>query len=105
MFLGNREREIGSGASGAVVGYDFDGRVAQISYCLPGSKQPETVSQVAGEEQFLIPALLARCTDRDLWLYGKEAEESVERGEALPVTDLLEKASLKETVFFGRTIL
>lgn len=99
MFLGNREREIGSGASSAVVGYDFDGRVAQISYCLPGSKQPETVSQVAGEEQFLIPALLARCTDRDLWLYGKEAEESVERGEALPVTDLLEKASLKETVF------
>ena len=49
MFLGNREREIGSGASGAVVGYDFDGRGAQISYCLPGSKQPETVSQVAGE--------------------------------------------------------
>lgn len=99
MFLGNREREMGTGAPGAVAGYDFSDRTAQISYCLPGSGQPETVSLVAGEEQFLIPALLARCAERDLWLFGKEAQESVEKGEAAAVTDLLERAVRRETVF------
>lgn len=101
MFLGNKGRGNGQAASCAVAGYDMDGRYAQISYCLPGNGQPETVSQTAGEEEFLIPAMLARCTDRDLWLYGKEARMSAEKGEATAVTDLLEKAVQKEEVFVG----
>lgn len=80
-------------AAGAVIGYDLGSCTAQISYCLPASDKPETVSQIAGEEDFLIPALLARKTDRDLWLYGKEAQESADRGEAEAVTGLLEKAA------------
>lgn len=80
-------------AAGAVIGYDLGSCTAQISYCLPASDQPETVSQIAGEEDFLIPALLAKRTDRDLWLYGKEAQECAARGEAEAVTALLEKAA------------
>lgn len=93
MFLERKGNDAKLNMSGAVAGYDLSGRTAQISYCLPGSDKPETISQVAGAEEFLIPALLAKRTDRDLWLYGREAAESVGKGEAQPVTDLLTNAA------------
>ncbi len=83
-------------AEGAVAGYDLGESIAQISYCLPGETKPETVSQVAGGEDYLIPACLARRTDRELWLYGKEAKEAAGRGEAVLVDRLLERAALGE---------
>lgn len=93
MFL---ERKTNAGklnSLGAVAGYDLGSKTAQISYCLPGQDKPETVSQTAGEEDYLIPAMLARRTDKDLWLYGQEARERVLAGEAVPVVDLLADAA------------
>lgn len=83
---------------GAAAGYDLGSAVAQISYCLPGETKPETVSQVAGGEDYQIPACLARHTGRELWLYGKDAKEAAERGEAVLVDRLLERAALGEPV-------
>lgn len=83
---------------GAVAGYDLGSAAAQISYCLPGEAKPETVSQVAGGEEYLIPAYLARRTDREIWLYGREAKEAAKRGEAVLVDRLLERAALGEQV-------
>lgn len=83
---------------GAVAGYDLGNETAQISYCLSPSDKPETVSQIAGDEDYLIPAMLAKRTDRDLWLYGREAQECVRRKEAEPVTELLKKAALGRPV-------
>lgn len=101
MFLERGQKEEKVQMQQAVTGYDFGKNAVQISYCLPGAEKPETVSQVAGEEQYLIPALLAKRTDRDLWLYGKEAAAAVEQGEAWPVADLLTKAAAQETVEVG----
>lgn len=92
MFLDRKENDTKWKAAGAVAGYDLGSDTAQISYCLRTSDKPETISQIAGEEDFLIPALLAKRVDRDLWLYGKEAQECVQKGEAEPVTELLQKA-------------
>lgn len=92
MFLERKENGGKRNMTGAAAGYDLSDSVAQISYCLPGVEKPETISQVAGEEQFLIPAMLAKRTDRDLWLYGQQALSGVERGEALPVNHLLSGA-------------
>lgn len=93
MFLERKGNDAKQNMVPAVAGYDLSGHTAQISYCLPGSDKPETISQVAGEEEFLIPAMLAKRTDRDLWLYGREAAECAEAGEAQPVTDLLKNAA------------
>lgn len=98
MFLERRGNDAKLNMTGAVAGYDLGSRTAQISYCLPGADQPETISQVAGEEQYLIPALLARRTDRDVWLYGREALECVRSQEAVPVTDLLMNAAAGQPV-------
>lgn len=98
MFLDRKGNDSKLNAAGAVAGYDFGSDTAQISYCLPASDKPETISQIAGEEDFLIPAMLAKRLDRDLWLYGKEAQECAQRGEAQPVTELLQKAAAGEPV-------
>lgn len=102
MFLERRGNDGKLNMAGAVAGYDLGSRTAQISYCLPGADQPETLSQVAGEEQYLIPALLAKRTDRDVWLYGREALESVSSQEAIPVTDLLVNAAAGAPVEVGK---
>lgn len=101
MFLERRGNESKPNMQGAVAGYDLGSRTAQISYCLPGAKQPETLSQVAGEEEYLIPAVLAKRTDRDVWLYGREALECADNGEAFPVTDLLQNAAAGQPVEVG----
>lgn len=102
MLLERREKEEKRNITGAVAGYDLSDTAAQISYCLPGSKQPETISQVAGEEQYVIPALLARATDRDLWVYGKQAKEMAENGSAVLADRLLSKAAAGEMVCIGQ---
>ena len=98
MFLERTQPADKRRREGAVAGYDLSGSYAQISYWLPGEAKPETVSQVAGEEEYRIPALLAKRTDRDLWLYGNQAQEAAERGEAVPVRDLLQTAARGEEV-------
>ena len=56
MFLGNPDRK---GGAGAFIGYDISDRYAQISFWLPGADKPETLSQVMGEEEYMIPAAAA----------------------------------------------
>ncbi len=101
MFLERRQPAGKWNRQGAVVGYDFGRRFVQISFCAPGESKPETVSQTAGGEEYLIPALLARQEDRELWLYGGQAREAAEKGEAIPVTDLLLLAARGEEVTVG----
>lgn len=85
----------------AVVGYDLGNTYAQISYWLPGSAKPETVSQIAGEEDYLIPAVLGRVSARDIWLFGRDAQAAGQEGQAVLVTDLLESACKGDTVLVG----
>ena len=61
------------------VGYDLGNSVSQISYSLLGEKEPETVSTVAGGENYNIPTVLAKRRNVNQWFYGKEALKAADR--------------------------
>ena len=77
MFLEHREKE--ENKRQATAGYDLTDAYAQISYCLPGEPCPKTISLQADQEQYLIPALLGRYTDQDLWCGTESAGVRVAR--------------------------
>ncbi len=77
--LEHREKE--ENKRQATAGYDLTDAYAQISYCLPGEPCPKTISLQADQEQYLIPALLGRYTDQDLWVYGPKAQAAAATGE------------------------
>lgn len=101
MFLGNSEKK---GINGFILGMDLDDRYAQISCWLPGEQKPETLSAEAEGEEYMIPAVLCRRTDRDVWTYGKEALQTAERGEGVLVDHLLSSALQGKKVEAGGEI-
>lgn len=57
-----------------IIGYDLGNTYSQISYCYVGSENKvETLSAVAGEENFNIPTVLGKRANVNQWLFGKEA--------------------------------
>lgn len=56
-----------------VVGYDLGNEFSQISYGRFDSDEVETLSQVAGTEQYNIPTVLCKRSGVNQWFYGKEA--------------------------------
>ena len=101
MFLGNSEKK---GINGFILGMDLDDRYAQISRWLPGEQKPETLSAEAEGEEYMIPAVLCRRTDRDVWTYGREALQTAERGEGVLVDHLLSSALQGKKVEAGGEI-
>ena len=99
MFLEHREKE--ENKRQATAGYDLTDAYAQISYCLPGEPCPKTISLQADQEQYLIPALLGRYTDQDLWVYGPKAQAAAATGEVFLADGLLTKAAHQEIVEVG----
>ena len=91
MFLEHREKE--ENKRQATAGYDLTDAYAQISYCLPGEPCPKTISLQADQEQYLIPALLGRYIDQDLWVYGPKAQAAAATGEVFLADGLLTKAA------------
>ncbi len=83
----------------AAVGYDLGDSTAQISYCMMHKEDPETVSTVAGEERYVIPAVLCKRFKSSQWLYGKDALKAVQNGEGTLVENLLALACLSEPVW------
>lgn len=100
MFLGNPDRK---GGAGAFIGYDISDRYAQISFWLPGADKPETLSQVMGEEEYMIPAVL--CRRRDVWTYGREALKNAEAGEGVLVKNMLSPGACRGECGSGRRVL
>ena len=98
MFLGNSEKK---GINGFILGMDLDDRYAQISCWLPGEQKPETLSAEAEGEEYMIPAVLCRRTDRDVWTYGKEALETARRGGGVLADRLLSRALAGEQLEIG----
>ena len=66
--------------------------MSQISYCYACSDEPQTLSVVAGTEQFSIPTVLCKRRDVGQWFYGKEAIKYAELGEGTLVPNLLSLA-------------
>lgn len=80
------------------VGYDLGQRFAQISFCGLEETEPETVSAVAGTEQYNIPVILCKRRGVGQWYYGKEAIKFAREGDGVLVEDLLKKAERGEDV-------
>ncbi|NTV79772.1 MAG: hypothetical protein HGA25_11740, partial [Clostridiales bacterium] len=89
--------------SKAVIGVDLGDITSQISYGYLGQEVPETVSLVAGGEQYNIPTLLCKREDVNQWFYGREALKKKDEGTL--VTNLLTHAkegtliAIEETQF------
>ena len=99
MILQNQKDFIGKkNGKKVIVGYDLGREQAQISYCGLEESEPETVSAVAGTEQYNIPAVLCKRSGVSQWYYGKEAVKFAEQEEGILVEDLLTLAERGEDV-------
>ena len=56
-----------------MIGYELGEQHVQMSYLKIGEKEPQTLSMVAGQEQYNIPFVLYKQEEKDLWYIGKEA--------------------------------
>lgn len=80
------------------VGYDLGDYVSQISYSFLEKAEPETLSTVAGGENYNIPTLLAKRPHVNQWFYGKDAVKAAKDGEGILVENLISLARAKEPV-------
>ena len=80
------------------VGYDLGDYVSQISYSFLEEGEPETLSTVAGGENYNIPTVLAKRLNVNQWFYGKDAIKTAKDGEGILVENLLSLARAKEPV-------
>ena len=81
-----------------IVGYELGKQHVQMSYLKIGDKEPQTLSIVAGQEQYNIPFVLYKQEDRDLWHIGKDALAKQKEYGGILLTELLEKAYREEVI-------
>lgn len=75
-----------------IVGYDLGDTYSQISYCIAGSDDVETLSLVAGGENYNIPTVLCKRSGVNQWFYGKEAIRYAEENQGILLENLLSMA-------------
>lgn len=75
-----------------LVSYDIGDDFAQVSYTFPESEEAETLSSVAGAENYNIPAVLCKRPGVNQWFYGKEAIRYAREQDGILVQNLLSMA-------------
>ena len=75
-----------------IVGYDLGNKNSQISFAVSESGEVETLSVVAGVQDFNIPTVLCKRYGVNQWFYGKEALRYAEEDQGILVENLLELA-------------
>lgn len=81
-----------------IVGYDLGNKYSQISYCTYENSVPETLSVVAGAQNYNIPTALCKRQGISQWFYGKDAYKHADLGEGVLAEDLVEAARKGEPV-------
>jgi len=81
-----------------IIGYDLGDDYSQISFADSVDGEVETLSQVAGEQAFNIPAVLCKRFGTNQWLYGREALRCAEEEQGILVENLLTLARNQEPV-------
>ena len=99
MFTGSKDQTGKKNNGKIIVGYDLGKMVSQISFCTPDASEIETVSSVAGTEQYNIPTVLCKRRGVNQWFYGKEAIKYAGEEDGVLVEDLLLLAERGEDVF------
>ena len=75
-----------------ILGIDLNDRYAMVSYYQLNMSEPETVSTIAGSENYQIPTLLAKKKNVEQWFYGDEAKKMAKTSEVICVDALLKRA-------------
>lgn len=81
-----------------MIGYDLGEYNSQISFCTLLGEEPQTLSSVAGEEQFDIPTVLCKRLEVNQWFYGKEALKAALEKEGVLIDRLVSRARNGEKV-------
>lgn len=98
MFQSQKEHTGKKNSGKVAVGYDLGTSFAQISYCFLENEEPETVSAVAGTEQYNIPVVLCKKSGVGQWYYGREAIKFAREENGILVEELLTLAERREDV-------
>ena len=80
------------------IGIDLNDRYAMVSYYQLNMKEPETVSTIAGSENYAIPMVLAKRRGLGQWYYGDEAVQMAKTSEVICVDSLLRRALDGESI-------
>lgn len=75
-----------------ILGYDLGNEFCQISYAFSDTGEVETLSQVAGAENYSIPTALCKRAGVNQWFYGKDALRYAQEEQGILVENLLELA-------------
>ncbi len=89
---------MGHNGNSYYIGIDLNDSYAMVSYFQQNMKEPETVSTVAGSEEFQIPLVLARRKSIGKWYYGDEARKLSKSGEMVCIDQLLKRALNSEKI-------
>ena len=95
---------LNSTSENIIIGYDLTNTSSQISYrYLKNGSQVETLTAVAGQENYDIPTVLCKKCGVNQWLFGKDALRFYENDplEGILVDDLLQLAIKGEMVQLG----
>ena len=88
MFLDRKEgKKLHKGS--VLVGYDLGEQYSQISYCIYGQEDVDTVATVVGTKQYNIPTMLCKRKEGNYWLYGKDTVKNAGEEGMIPVEGLL----------------
>ena len=93
---------ISTGGKKLIVGYDLGEEYSQISYSVEG-KDVETLSLIAGTQEYSIPTLLYKREGVNQWFYGKEALRYAQEEQGVLVNDILQLAVDGEEVLIEGT--
>ncbi len=97
MFLEHKEE--GKLHKGSVlVGYDLGEQYSQISYCVYGNEDVDTVATVVGTKQYNIPTVLCKRKGVNQWFYGKDAVKNSGQEDMFVVEKLLSLARKGEKI-------
>lgn len=83
-----------------IVGFDLGEENSQISFYGAGNKNVETVSAVAGVEEYNIPTVLCKREGNGQWFYGREALRVANEENGILVDHLLSHAMDGEPVWW-----
>lgn len=89
---------MGHNGNSYYIGIDLNDSYAMVSFFQQNMKEPETVSTVAGSEEFQIPLVLARRKSIGKWYYGDEARRLSKSGEMVCIDQLLKRALNNEKI-------
>lgn len=81
-----------------ILGIDLNERYAMVSYYQLNMDEPETVSTIAGSDNFQIPTILAKRKSLGQWFYGEEAKKMAKTSEVICVDALLKRAVNGESI-------